>query len=97
MLRSLYIIILTFVLVATASAANLNQARANGHACEQTNGYLRATATAPGDVKSLVKSVNEQRKAKYTKIANKNGVEVNQVAKLTAEKLINKNPKFACK
>ena len=97
MLRSLYIVILTFLLVAPTTAANLNQARSQGHACEQTNGYLRATANAPGDVKSLVKSVNEKRKAKYTKIANENSVQVNQVGKLTAEKIINKNPKFACK
>lgn len=97
MLRSIYIVIFTFFLAASAAAAGVGQAKANGHACEQTNGYLRATAGAPDDVKALVKSINAKRKAEYARIANKNDVAVDQVAKLTAERLINKNPKFACK
>lgn len=97
MLRSLYIIIVTFLLLTTVSAATLGQAKSNGQACEQPNGYLRSTAGAPGDVKALVKNINAKRKAEYVKIANKNGVAVDQVAKLTAEKVIKSNPKFACK
>lgn len=97
MLRSLYIIVVIFLLATTVSAANLGQAKANGHACEQTNGYVRATAGAPDDVQALVKNINAKRKAEYTRIANKNEVAVDQVAKLTAQKVINSNPKFACK
>ena len=97
MFRSMYAIIIALILAAPAYAANVGDAKAKGHACEQTNGYLRATGSAPGDVKSLVKNVNAKRKEQYAAIATKNGVAVDQVAKLTAQKLINKAPQHACK
>ena len=97
MVRSVLVLIITFLLVAPVSAANVGQIKNKGQACEQANGYLRATAGAPDDVQALVKNVNAKRKAQYTKIANKNGVAVDQVAKLTAQKLINGAPQHACK
>ena len=97
MYRSIYVITIALFLVAPASAVDVGDAKAKGHACEQTNGYLRATGSAPGDVKALVKDVNAKRKEQYAKIAAKNSVEVDQVAKLTAQKLINSAPQHACK
>lgn len=97
MVRPLTALVVAFLLVTPASAASVGEAKASGQACEQANGYLRATAAASSDVKNLVNNVNEQRKAQYKKIANKNGVEVNQVAKLTAQKLMKNEPQFACK
>ena len=97
MVRSVFIIIIALFLTVSVAAANVGQAKNKGQACEQRNGYLRATAGAPGDVQALVKSVNAKRKAQYTNIANKNGVAVEQVAKLTAQKLINGAPQHACK
>ena len=97
MFRSTYVIIIALLLATPVSAANVGEAKAQGHACEQTNGYLRATGSAPGDVKTLVENVNAKRKDQYTKIATKNGVAVDQVAKLTAQKLINSAPQHACK
>ena len=90
-------IVTLFFLAAPLSAANLDQAKASGHACELPNGYLRANAGAPGDVKAMVDNINGQRRAQYTRIANDNGVEVDQVAKLTAQKVIGAAPQFACK
>ena len=94
--RALIILVLT-VFVSTAARADVGAAKAAGHACEQANGYLQASAGAPENVKSLVNSVNEKRKKHYAGIAANNGVEVNQVARLTAEKLIKQEPQFACK
>ncbi len=97
MVRSIYIIVLTLLVANPVSAASVGEAKASGHACEQTNGYLQATGSAPPDVQSLVRGVNVKRKAQYSQIAEKNGVPVDQVAKLTAEKLINSAPQYRCK
>lgn len=97
MFRSIYVIIIALLLATPVSAANVGEAKAKGHACEQTNGYLRAAGSAPADVKTLVKNVNTKRKQQYAAIATKNGVAVDQVAKLTAQKLINQAPQHACK
>ena len=97
MIRSVHVIIVTLLLAAPASAADVGEAKAKGQACEQTNGYLRATGSAPGDVKTLVENVNAKRKDQYTKIATKNRVAVDQVAKLTAQKLIYSATQHTCK
>ena len=76
---------------------NVAVAKAYGKACEQTDGYLRATLSADRNSKALVENVNAKRKEKYTKRANKKGVAVDQVAKRAAQKLINKAPQYACK
>jgi len=97
MIRSVYVIIIALLLAVPVSAADVGETKAKGHACEETNGYLRATANAPGDIKALVKNINAKRKEQYAKIATKNDVAVDQVAKLTAKKLINSAPQHACK
>ena len=97
MFRSIYVILIALLLAAAASAADVGEAKTKGQACEQTNGYLLAAGSAPGDVGTLVKEVNAKRKEQYAKIAAKNGVTVDQVAKLTAQKLINSAPQHACK
>ncbi len=94
--RSFIVFTLALCLAAPLSAANLGKAKSDGLVCEQTSGYLRANAGAPGDVQSMVNSINDQRKAEYGKIANKNGVAVDQVARLTAQKVINKAPQNKC-
>lgn len=72
-----------------ASAADLGQAKAAGYVGEQVDGYLGLVRPdAPGDVKALVQDVNRKRRAEYEQIAGKNGVAVDQVARLTAEKVI---------
>lgn len=97
MLRSLFIFILALTFANVAAAADLGAAKASGQVCEQTDGYLRANAGSAGDVQEMVGNINAKRKAEYEKIAKKNKVGVGQVAKLTAEKVINKAPQFRCK
>jgi uncharacterized protein YdbL (DUF1318 family) len=95
--RSSIVIILALLVAAPASAVNLGAAKTNGQVCEQTSGYLRANAGAPGDIQEMVNNINAKRRAEYEKIAQKNQVAVDQVAKLTAEKVINLAPQHRCK
>ncbi len=79
-------------------AADMSQAKSAGWVCEQVNGYARvAKPNAPADVQAMVSSVNSQRKAEYQRIAQKNGVAADQVARLTAQKVIGAAPQFRCK
>jgi uncharacterized protein len=71
------------------AAADLAQAKASGLVGEQMNGYLGlVNPDAPDDVKALVNSINAQRQAEYQRIAAKNGVPPDEVARLTAQKVI---------
>ncbi|MGY6277457.1 YdbL family protein [Methylomonas sp. MgM2] len=81
-------------LVLPVSAASLAQAKAAGQVGELMNGYLgMVDPGAPSDVKAMVNSINAQRRAEYQRIANKNGVPVDEVAKMTAQKVINQAPR----
>jgi uncharacterized protein YdbL (DUF1318 family) len=84
------------LLAAPAGAADLASAKASGQVCEQTSGYLRANAGAPGDVQAMVNSINDKRRQEYEKIAERNNVTVDQVSRLTAEKVINRAPQHRC-
>ena len=80
------------------AATSLSEAKSAGWICEQTSGYLRvASAKAPGDIQGMVDSINNQRTAEYGRIAKKNGVSVDQVARLAAQKVIGAAPQFQCK
>jgi uncharacterized protein len=75
--------------VAPIAAADLAQAKADGLVGEQMNGLLGLVKPdAAGDVQALVKSINAQRLEEYQRIARKNGVAAEEVAKLTAQKVI---------
>ena len=79
------------VLALTAQALDLDQAKAQGLVGEQRNGYLGAVSAAPGAaVRELVRSINQARRAEYQRIARRNGLQLDQVEKLAAEKAINK-------
>ena len=71
------------------AAADLAQAKSAGLVGEQMNGYLGLVKLdAPADVKALVQRINAQRQAEYQRIAAKNGVPAEEVARLTAQKVI---------
>ena len=78
-----------WLLAMPVSAADLAQAKAAGQVGEQLNGLLGLVDSgAPADVKALVDSINAQRLAEYKRIAAKNGVPAEEVARLTAQKVI---------
>jgi uncharacterized protein YdbL (DUF1318 family) len=71
------------------NAADLGQAKAAGLVGELMNGYLGLVdGKASADVKAMVDSINAQRRAEYQRIAAKNAVPAEEVAKLTAQKVI---------
>ncbi|QYJ80880.1 MULTISPECIES: YdbL family protein [Shewanella] len=70
-----------------AFAISLQDAKAQGLVGEQVNGYL-GVVVSNSEASALAKSVNAKRKAHYEKIARKNQISVDDVAKLAAEKAI---------
>lgn len=68
-----------------AFAISLQDAKSQGLVGEQTNGYL-GVVKSNSDAASIAKKVNAKRKAHYEKIAKKNGISLNEVSKLAAEK-----------
>lgn len=69
----------------------LDQAKASGVVGEQSNGYLAAVSNSPsGEVKSLVNSINEKRKAKYQSIAERRGTSLKAVEALAGKTAIEK-------
>lgn len=70
-------------------AQSLQEAKDQGLIGEQTDGYIGLVAdNAPAAVRALVEQVNEQRRQEYQRIANENGIELNQVARLAYERAV---------
>jgi uncharacterized protein YdbL (DUF1318 family) len=81
MKRIILILCLAFLGSTPALAMDLHEAKAAGLIGERNDGYLGFVVTPPGeDVKTLVKDVNNKRKAKFSSTAEKNKVQTEQVA-----------------
>jgi uncharacterized protein YdbL (DUF1318 family) len=63
------------------------QLRASGHAGEQADGYLGVVDSAPANVRSQVESINIQRRAAYTRLAQQRNATIEEVAAATACRL----------
>ena len=75
--------VITLVLISTAFAATLEEAKAAGLIGEKQDGYIGfVQASVPADVQALVNDVNAQRRQRYEQIARDNGIDVRDVAKL---------------
>ena len=70
-------------------ALSLDDAKENGLVGEQQNGYLGVVVQS-SDAEKLVVEVNALRKAKYAELAAKNGITLEQVEKLAAQKAYQK-------
>ena len=83
---------------ASAASAIIEQAKAQCIVGEQADGYLgyADASKASEELKREVRAVNQQRKAYYSKIAQRNGVTIEVTAALTAEKLIAQAPAGQC-
>jgi uncharacterized protein YdbL (DUF1318 family) len=85
-----FVILAAIAAIATsASALDLQTARAQGMVAEQATGYIVAVASTT-EVSQLVEQVNSARKAEYERISKENGQPVDVVAKLAAEQLMKK-------
>lgn len=86
----------TIALMATSLsvfAIELDEAKTQGLVGEKTSGYLgipNNQQVAP-EVITLIKSVNNKRKAKYTEIATKNNLKAADVAKMANKKAVEKS------
>jgi uncharacterized protein YdbL (DUF1318 family) len=77
-----------------AFAMTLDQARSSGSVGEKTDGYVAALRATP-EVKSLVADVNAKRQQEYQRISKQNSQNLDDVAKLAAQQIINKLPSGA--
>lgn len=87
------LITLAFTFVNPAFALSLGEAKQQGLVGEQYNGLLAAVGSANSDVNALIKDINAKRMAAYTRIAAKNGTNVETVKKLAGKKAIEKTPR----
>lgn len=73
-----------------AASAIVENAKDNCIVGEQMDGYLGVVsgADASAEVRREIRDINQQRKAFYVDLAERNGVTVEVTAALTAEKLI---------
>ena len=80
-LRQTFAVIALLLFSGIAWADPLDNARDAGHIIELQSGYVEATASAPANVRKLATSVNERRRMAYERIAKKNKLSVDQVAR----------------
>ena len=83
---------LTAVLLTIATQAfalDLTSAKKQGLVGEKPDGMIAAVAAATPDVQKLVTDTNEGRLAVYKDTASKQGISVDQVQALAAQKLMN--------
>lgn len=83
------LIIASFFFSSMVFAIGLDEAKQQGLVGEKNNGYL-GVVVAQKDAQNLVDDINAKRKAVYVKLAAKNGITVQQVEKLAAEKAYKK-------
>lgn len=83
------LVLFTLILSFSSFAIELPEAKQKGLIGEQTNGLLGVVQSSP-EVELLVKSINARRLAKYSQIAEKNGMTIEQVSLLAGEKTIKK-------
>ncbi|MBQ60862.1 MAG: hypothetical protein CMQ19_02185 [Gammaproteobacteria bacterium] len=62
-------------------ASPLSDARTAGQVTEQPSGYVKAGTDVSPAISALVADVNKRRRQAYSRIAKKNGISVDQVAK----------------
>ncbi|OJH08045.1 MAG: hypothetical protein AOY29_11115 [Alcanivorax borkumensis] len=72
-----------------AFALDLGEAKSQGLVGEQTDGYLGVVKATPAAVE-LAADINQKRRNAYERIAKKNGITLDQVARLAGQKAIDK-------
>lgn len=73
----------------SALALSLNEAKTKGLVGETSQGYIAAVVSNQ-EVKALVKGVNDKRRQRYQRLAQKNNISLQQVEKLAAQKAYDK-------
>ena len=77
------------LLVRTALAQDLASAKREGLLGERIDGYVGVVrADAPANIRALADDINARRRQEYARIAEREGIEVQAVAQLAGERLI---------
>lgn len=99
MIRYISTLLLALTLSLPAYALNLNQAmsslgdaKASGQLGEQPNGYL-GVVKAGGQADEIARLINQARRAEYQKVAQDNGISLNDVEAIAGKKAIERTPK----
>ncbi|WP_240914282.1 YdbL family protein [Microbulbifer harenosus] len=77
----------TLLIALPASAITLDQARSQGLVGEANSGYIAVVQGSTPELEKLVAEVNNKRKQEYAAIAQRNNIDIAQVAARAAEKL----------
>ncbi|AWF80484.1 DUF1318 domain-containing protein [Microbulbifer sp. A4B17] len=78
---------LSILIALPAMAISLNEAKSQGLVGEANSGYIAIVDASSPELEKLVKEVNAKRKAAYARIAERNKIDIAQVATRAAEKL----------
>jgi uncharacterized protein YdbL (DUF1318 family) len=71
-----------------ALAQSLDQAKAQGLVGEKVDGFVAAVTASPSaEIQELIRTTNDGRRQAYAQLAQRNGITVEQVGILSAEKL----------
>jgi uncharacterized protein YdbL (DUF1318 family) len=88
-----FLLALVVEMPAGARAAEIDVAKAAGHVGERFDGYLGVVkADAPPATQQFVKDINAKRRLRYQELAQRNGVLVDEVARIAGKKLVNRAP-----
>lgn len=90
LIKSIAMTLLTFVLlVPSAFAITLQEAKSQGLVGEQRDGYVGFVVdNPPSEVAQLVTEVNNERRQRYQQIAQENGITVQQVQALAYQQAV---------
>ena len=84
------IFLFSFLTASAASAMNLTEAKSMGLVGETPQGYIAAVSTPDDATRNLIKTVNEKRRTRYSRIAQDNGTSLEAVELVAGEKAIRK-------
>lgn len=87
MKRTLALILLALGMNVQAATLTLNEARAQGRVGETLSGYI-APLRQDAETLALVNQINAARTESYQKLADSNNLPVDEVAKMTGQKLV---------
>jgi uncharacterized protein YdbL (DUF1318 family) len=82
-------LIMALLLVPSAWALTLDEARQQGRVGETLSGYV-ATRQQDDETLALVKRINEGRMQQYQRVAQQNNLTASEVARIAGEKLVNR-------
>jgi uncharacterized protein YdbL (DUF1318 family) len=82
-------LIMALLLVPSAWALTLDEARQQGRVGETLSGYV-AARQQDEETLALVKRINEGRMQQYQRVAQQNNLTASEVARIAGEKLVNR-------